>query len=83
MRLLRHDASPSPPEVKEFVQRNFYVDDSLVSKPTAVEVVTLIKNTQATLASANLRLHKVVSNSVNVMKAFPTEDLRKTFAAWI
>ena len=71
------DGEEHDPEVKEFVQRNFYVDDGLVSKPTAVEVVTLIKNTQATLASANLRLHKVVSNSVNVMKAFPTEDLAK------
>ena len=48
--------------VKELVQRNFYVDDSLVSKRTAEEVVTLIRNTQDTLASANLRLHKVVSN---------------------
>ena len=65
------------PGVKEFVQRNFYVDDGLVSKPTAEEVVTLVRNTQAALASANLRLHKVVSNSVTVMEAFPTEDLAK------
>lgn len=65
------------PGVKEFVQRNFYVDDGLVSKPTAEEVVTLVRNTQAALASANLRLHKVVSNSVSVMEAFPTEDLAK------
>ena len=71
------DGEEHDPEVKEFVQRNFYVDDGLVSKPTAEEVVTLIKNTQATLATANLGLHKVVSNSVSVMKAFPTEDLAK------
>ena len=49
----------------------------MVSKPTAEEVVTLVRNTQAALASANLRLHKVVSNSVSVMEAFPTEDLAK------
>ena len=61
------------PGVKEFVQQNFYVDDGLVSKPTAEEVVTLVRNTQAALASANLRLHKVVSNSVSVMEAFPTK----------
>lgn len=71
------DGEEHDPEVKEFVQRNFYVDDGLVSKATAEEVVTLIKNTQAALGSANLRLHKVVSNSVSVMKAFPTEDLAK------
>ena len=63
------------PGVKEFVQRNFYVDDGLVSKPTAEEVVTLVRNTQAALASANLRHHKVVSNSVRVIEAFPTDDL--------
>lgn len=64
-------------EVKKFVQRNFYVDDCLVSIPKAEEVVTLIRNTEATLTSANLKLHKVVSNSVRVMKAFPTADLAK------
>ena len=45
------------PEVKEFVQRNFYVEDGSVSISKAEEVATLIRNTQATLASANLKLH--------------------------
>ena len=71
------DGEEQDPEVKKFVQRNFYVDDGLVSKPTAEEFVTLIRNTLATLASANLGLHKVVPNCVSVMKAFPTEDLVK------
>ena len=65
------------PGVKEFVKRNFYVDDGLVSKPTAEKTVKLVRDTQAALATANLRLHKVVSNSVTVMEAFPTEDLAK------
>ena len=63
--------------VKDFVQRNFYVDDGLVSRPTADEIIKLVSDTQAALATANLRLHKVVSNSVTVMEAFPTEDLAK------
>ena len=71
------DGGKHDPGVKEFVQRNFYVDDGLVSKPTAEEVVTLVRTTQTALASADLRLHKVVSNSVSVMEAFPTEDLAK------
>ena len=71
------DGEEHDPGVKEFVQRNFYVDHGLVSKPTAEEVVTLVRNTQAALASANLRLHKVVLNSVSVMEAFPKEDLAK------
>ena len=71
------DGEEHDPGVKEFVQRNFYVDDGLVSKPNAEEVVALVRNTQVTLASANLRLHKVVSNSVSMMEAFPSEDLAK------
>ena len=57
-------------DVKEFVERNSYVDDGLVSTPTADEVITLVKSTEATLTSANLTLHKQVSNSVSVMEAF-------------
>ena len=57
-------------DVKEFVERNSCVDDGLVSTPTVDEVITLVKSTEATLTSANLRLHKLVSNSVSVMEAF-------------
>ena len=71
------DGEEFGPGVKEFVERNFYVDDGLVSKPTATETIKLVRDTQAALATANLRLHKVVSNSVTVMEAFPTEDLAK------
>ena len=71
------DGEEHDPGVNEFVQRNVYVDDGLISKPTAEEVVTLVRNTPAALASANLRPHKVMLNSVSVMEAFPTEDLAK------
>ena len=57
-------------DVKKFVERNSYVDEGLVSTPTADEVITLVKSTEATLTSANLRLHKLVSSSVSVMEAF-------------
>ena len=63
-------------EVKTFVCRNFYVDDGLASLPTAQETVQLVQSTQAALTTANLRLHKVVSNSVEVMEAFPTANLK-------
>ena len=64
-------------EAAEFVHRNFYVDDGLASLPTGEQAIALIKTTQAMLATANLRLHKIVSNSVEVMEAFPTEDRGK------
>ena len=64
-------------ETKEFICHNFYVDDSLASLPTDQRTTDLVKSAQATLATANLRLHKVVSNSVKVMEAFPAEDRAK------
>ena len=64
-------------EAADFVHRNFYVDDGLISLPTAEQAVKLVTTAQAMLATANLRLHKVVSNSREVMEAFPTEDRGK------
>ena len=62
---------------KEFIYNDFYVDDGLTSRPTDQETIELLKNTQAILASARLRLHKAVSNSVSVMEALPVEDRGK------
>ncbi|PFX27723.1 hypothetical protein AWC38_SpisGene7574 [Stylophora pistillata] len=42
------------------------------------ETIELIRNAQAMFAAANLRLHKVVSNSVGVMEALPAEDRAKS-----
>lgn len=64
-------------EVKDFVKRNFYVDDGLASTPTPKQSIDLISKAQEVLATANLRLHKVVSNSIEVMEAFPTVDRAK------
>ena len=65
------DGEEFGPGVKEFVKRNFYVDDGLVSRPTAIETIKLVRDTQAALATTNLRLHKVVSTSVTVMEPSP------------
>ena len=61
----------------KFVHRNFYVDDGLASLPTAKQAIALVTETQAMLRKANLRLHKIVSNSIEVMEAFPVEDRGK------
>ena len=63
---------------RDFVHRNFYVDDGLTSCGTESETISLVKNAQAMLATANLRLHKVVSNSVAVVEAIPAEDRAKS-----
>ncbi|MES9882784.1 MAG: hypothetical protein ABW185_18100 [Sedimenticola sp.] len=65
-------------DVKAFVEHDFYVDDGLASRPTAPQLVDLLKRTKNALQSeGNLRLHKIASNDDDVMKAFPTSDLAK------
>ena len=59
------------------VTSNFYVDDRLTSRPTTKEAIDLVTATQEMLSTANLKLHKVVSNSAEVMEAFPAEDRGK------
>lgn len=64
-------------EAKRFIHCNFYVDNGLASLPNAQQAIELVKNAQASLATANLRLHKVFSNSVEVMEAFPADNRAK------
>ena len=56
---------------------HFFVDNGLVSRPSTKEAIDLVTVTQAMLATANLKRHKFISNSVEVMEAFPAEDRRK------
>ncbi len=53
------------------------MDDGLTSLPTEEEGIKLLKATQEMLAQSTLHLHKIASNKVEVMKAFPSEDLAK------
>ncbi|XP_014673822.1 PREDICTED: uncharacterized protein LOC106814066 [Priapulus caudatus] len=62
-------------DVKEFVTKNFYIDDGLVSLASSKEAVDLIKRTQG--SGGNIRLHKISSNNKEVMKAFLPQDLAK------
>lgn len=61
-------------DVKQFIDRDFYVDDSLKSLPSEEAAISLLKRTQDMLACSNLRLYKIASNSSEVMKAFPSQD---------
>ncbi|XP_073769028.1 uncharacterized protein [Danio rerio] len=61
-------------EVKQFVMRDFYVDDGLKSLPTVEATISLLKKTQEVLSKSNLRLHKIAANSKKVMEAFPSTD---------
>ncbi|XP_021359868.1 uncharacterized protein LOC110454597 [Mizuhopecten yessoensis] len=63
-------------DVCNFVQDDFYVDDGLLSVPNAETAIDTLKRTQtAMMEGGNLRLHKISSNSAEVMQSFPEDDL--------
>ena len=70
-------------EAKKLIGRNFYVDGGLTSLLSTQGATDLVKSAQATLATANLRFHEVVSYSVEVMEAFLAEDRAKDVLTWI
>eukprot|EP00794_Sanderia_malayensis_P003872 gene3872-4415_t len=78
-------AEPAPPfeddqegrDAAAFVRRNFYVDDGLTSTATPEEATDLPKRTKAMLSESNINLHKVSSNSQEVMLAFNPDDRAK------
>ncbi|XP_056017069.1 uncharacterized protein LOC125663253 [Ostrea edulis] len=66
------------PDVTDFVLNHFYVDDGLISVPSINQAVDLMKRTQQALAThGNLRLHKIASNSKDVVREFSPDDLSK------
>ncbi|KAK3560670.1 hypothetical protein QTP86_014522 [Hemibagrus guttatus] len=76
-RAAAYDEKEYGSDAKHFVEREFYVDDGLLSTPTAAEAIDLLTRTKEMLATSNLRLHKFASNSKEVMDAFPIEDHAK------
>jgi hypothetical protein len=65
-------------DVYDFIRRNFYVHDALVSLPTTHQVVDLLRRTQQALRiHGNLRLHKIISSNPLLMQQFPAKDLAK------
>ncbi|KAK7945831.1 hypothetical protein WMY93_001559 [Mugilogobius chulae] len=75
LRKASEDQDKEDNTTQRLVERHFYVDDGLVSFPSSTEAISVMQNAQETLASSNLRLHKIASNDITVMKAFPKDDL--------
>lgn len=76
---LKLSAQEGEKDVTQFIERDFYVDDGLKSLSSPEAAISLLKRTQSTLASSNLRLHKIASNSKVVMEAFPSQDYASDF----
>lgn len=64
-------------EAKQFIMRNFYVDDGLTSLPTNEKAIAILKNTKEIFADSSIKLHKIASNSRAVMDALHPEERAK------
>ena len=70
-------------EAKKFICRNFYVDDGLTSLSYTQGATDLVKSAQATLATANLRLHILVSKFSGSHGSLPRpKTAQKTCVIW-
>ena len=64
-------------EAADFIRKDFYVDDGLRSEPSSAAAIQLLKGSQEICAKAGLKLHKIVSNKREVLKAFPADERAK------
>lgn len=64
-------------DAMHFIERDFYVHDALKSFLTEAEAIDVLQRAQKMLAQSNIRLHKITSNRLEVMNAFPVEDRAK------
>jgi len=59
-------------KAKQFIEDHFYVDDGLKSVSSTIEAIEIIKETAESLARFGIKLHKIASNAVEVLEAFPS-----------
>ena len=74
LKQLAQDYKHLYPKASRFVERNFYVDDGLISLESAEEVINLVQETKALCSNANIELHKFVSNKKQVIEVV-SEDM--------
>ena len=65
-------------DAANFLEKEFYVNDSLTSFDTPENAIAVIKKSQAMCAASQLRLHKFASNSKEVLQALPPDARAKT-----
>ena len=65
------DQLPDGDEAKTYLDKNFYVDDGLHSTNSSVSAIEVLSKTMSLLKTYNMKLHKIISNSQEVLDAFP------------
>ena len=65
---------PCDEDVRKYIDHSFYVDDGLHSTDTPDEAVKILSRSIALLKSFQIRLHKLYSNSPEVLQCFPKSE---------
>lgn len=71
MKFLASENEKEYPSAANFIKKNFYVDDGLISVESADEAIQLVKETQTVCAKGKLHLHKFISNNREVLESIP------------
>ena len=60
---------------KDYLCNSFYVDDGLMSVDTPEEAINILTGARSILSTFNTRLHKIASNSAEVLDSFPSSEI--------
>ncbi|KAK3102368.1 hypothetical protein FSP39_010852 [Pinctada imbricata] len=73
-KFLARSQQESFPLASHFIQHDFYVDDGLTSVASEEEANKLVHDAQHLCCNGGLRLHKFISNNVNVIKSISPSE---------
>ena len=62
------------PDLHHYLDRGFYVDDGLGCTETSSEAISILQRCAALLKKYNIGLHKIISNSPEVLAQFPESE---------
>ncbi|XP_067947081.1 uncharacterized protein [Watersipora subatra] len=74
LRYLAQKHQSTHPKAADFIQQSLYVDDGLISVSSEQEAKELIESARDLCKKGNIRLHKFVTNSSEVLETVPPSE---------
>lgn len=74
LKQLAKEHSHTHPLGSQFIARDFYVDDGIISVESAEKAIQIAKEAREMCANRGLRLHKFVSNNIAVLQSIPATE---------
>ncbi|XP_035863972.1 uncharacterized protein LOC118496432 [Sander lucioperca] len=75
MKYLASQNEKDYPAAANFIRKNFYVDDGLISVDSVDTAIKLVREAQNVCAKGTLHLHKFISNNREVLESIPDSEL--------